>query len=700
MFRPLKLLFLIIFINSYSYASSEYGWVQDVVGIDENAFNYVEGSDPDLELYVKNLFFDSLELSPDGQKIAFLSESNDFTQGILVVDVDEYFGNNRSFEKSTIAKAAMENKPDTDLGVRAMFICDFLWANNQIILVQVCGKRIDFIQGEVFFSLGIWKTFNVETKEFKNFIYPLAPAPKKGSITFQERYKIATFISKFDDDHVLMSVPEYKRGFRYAHLRKINLNKRTTEPKGQDIYVSNVPCQYKEKSRVENYCNNPNIFLIDKDKKPLLTLSNDLDGVYLHRADTKSTKINVDLEKYGIIGIEGDMVYLTGDPSGETNGISLLNLKTNKINAINPVECHSFLGGHYSLGDTAPYAVEMECDGVKDSIPLEPKSRDAQILAALRNSFPNKELSLGNWTDKNDKAIMLVEDSSSIREAFLIDLSSGKIVPKYIATASNVPRDKLHKNEPKVFKTFDGNTIYGYLTKPKKEIKKLAVYIHGGPYGPRDYDSFDPYEQYLASKGVAVLKVNYRGSGGYGINYQEDVYQDWGGKLIDDIAAATMSVQKELGISSKDTCATGASYGGYASMTLSYKYPELYECAAAMMGVYDIQHWRYGRDENVYTFRADFDEAMEEILGSDNEKLDSHSPALNASDIKTRVLMWHGLQDQVVPISHQDKMKEALEKENIKYQAFTMSRLGHTYGREDDMKAFFPVLKDFILSEL
>ena len=106
---------------------------------------------------------------------------------------------------------------------------------------------------------------------------------------------------------------------------------------------------------------------------------------------------------------------------------------------------------------------------------------------------------------------MLVEDSSSIREAFLIDLSSGKLVPKYIATASNVPREKLHKNEPRTFKTFDGNTIYGYLTKPKKEIKKLAVYIHGGPYGPRDYDSFDPYEQYLASKGIAVLKVNYRG---------------------------------------------------------------------------------------------------------------------------------------------------------------------------------------------
>ena len=72
MIRSLKLLFLVVFLNNFSFASNEYGWVEDIVGIDENAFNYVEGSDPDLELYVKNLFFDSLELSPDGEKMAFL----------------------------------------------------------------------------------------------------------------------------------------------------------------------------------------------------------------------------------------------------------------------------------------------------------------------------------------------------------------------------------------------------------------------------------------------------------------------------------------------------------------------------------------------------------------------------------------------------------------------------------------------------
>ena len=52
MFRSIKSLLLIILINNYLFASSEYGWVQDIVGIDEDKFNYEDGSDPDLELYL------------------------------------------------------------------------------------------------------------------------------------------------------------------------------------------------------------------------------------------------------------------------------------------------------------------------------------------------------------------------------------------------------------------------------------------------------------------------------------------------------------------------------------------------------------------------------------------------------------------------------------------------------------------------
>ena len=695
--KPAYLLFFLIF-----YTQADYGWLQDVVGIDIKEFEYTEGSDHELELYTKKSFFTDIKMSPNGKFLAFQSDSQNFTQGILIVDLDTYLDS--GIEKATIAKAAVENKPDSDLGVKALFLCNFEWATDKYILLELCGKRIDFVQGEIFFSLGVWKLFNLETKEFKSFIYPLAPAPRKGSSTFEDRYKVATFISRYDDEHILMSVPENKRGYRYANLRKISLTKKGTEPKGENVYVSNVACQYKLKYRSSNFCNQSSIFLLDKNKKPVLTLSSTIssDGktyVYAHLTDRDTTKIDVDLEEYGIIGIDDNNVWLTGDPSGETFGVSLLNLKTEQITRINPEECHSYLGGFSSLNSTAPYAVGMECEGEKDLIVFDQDNRDAQILSNLARSFPGKNIRFGNWTDNNDKALLQISDSSNIAEVFLLDLNEGQL--KYIATASNVPKELLHKNESRSFITSDNEQIYGYLTKPKGEIKKLVAYVHGGPHGPRDYDGFDPFEQYLASKGIAILKVNFRGSGGYGKNYEESGYQEWGGLIMDDIATATKEIQEELGISRDDTCVAGASFGGYAALAMSYKYPDVFECAIGMMGVYDLKMLRNGTDDSIYTQQGDeYFEIMETYLGSDEANLADFSPVFNADKMQTRILMWHGLQDQIAPIVHMDLMKAALEEEGIEYQSFTMSRLGHEYGEAEDMKVHLPVMKNFILGEL
>ena len=95
----------------------------------------------------------------------------------------------------------------------------------------------------------------------------------KGSENIQDRIKTATFISRYDDQHILMSVPENRRGYRYANLRKIKLDKRGTEPRGDNIYVSKEPCQFRIRFRASNFCNQSNIFLLDEDKNPVLTFS-------------------------------------------------------------------------------------------------------------------------------------------------------------------------------------------------------------------------------------------------------------------------------------------------------------------------------------------------------------------------------------------------------------------------------------------
>ena len=93
-------------------------------------------------------------------------------------------------------------------------------------------------------------------------------------------------------------------------------------------------------------------------------------------------------------------------------------------------------------------------------------------------------------------------------------------------------------------------------------------------------------------------------------------------------------------------------------------------------------------------------EIMEKYLGNDEANLIDFSPVFNADKMKTRILMWHGQQDQIAPIVHMDLMKDALEEEGIEYQSFTMSRLGHEYGEAEDMKVHLPVMKKFILGEL
>jgi len=695
-----KILLLLTFLAFFRISADdhEYGWVQDIVGIDENVFNYVEGSDPDLEMYLKSSFFTQVQLSPDGKHLAFQSKSDEFTEGLLVARTDDFLDPKKGLEKATVAKAAMENTSDKVLGVPALYLCSFNWVTNSLILVEVCGKRFDRLQGEIFQNLGIFKLFNIKTKEFKNFIYPLEPPPKKGSSTFSDRYKPTTFISALDDEGLLMSVAENRRGFRYANLRKIFFDKRGTKPNGQNVYVSKEPCQFKTGYRVNSFCNTPFIYILDKDKKPVLTFSSDLDGVYAHYADDKTTKIDIDLEDYTPVGLKGKYLYLSETSGLGAHGVSILNIETKKIQSIVPEDCHSILTSMSSLNDPIPYALGMECDGQKEIIYFDQKKRDAQILSQLAPSFPDKTITLGNWTDANDRALLVIEDSSVVSEVFMLDLKQGALKP--IGRTSNVPKDRLHKMVSKKFTTRDGESIYGYLTMPKGKVKRLIVYIHGGPYGIRDFDSYDFSEQYLASKGAAILKVNYRGSGGYGKDFMEDAYKEWGGTLLNDIADATIAVQKEIGIGREQTCAFGASYGGYAALAMAYKYSELYECVAGGMGVYDMMILRDGSDESIYTNQDDYEETAEKFWGDEAERLIDFSPVFNADKMKSRILMWHGLQDPISPIVHMDLMKEALEDNNVPYQAFTMSKLGHTFGQKEDIKAHMPVLKDFLFDEL
>ena len=218
------------------------------------------------------------------------------------------------------------------------------------------------------------------------------------------------------------------------------------------------------------------------------------------------------------------------------------------------------------------------------------------------------------------------------------------------------------------FKAYDGTNLEGYLTKPINNDKQvLLVMPHGGPIGIRESDEFSPEVQYLASRGFSILRVNFRGSAGFGKEFLESGVGQFGNLIEQDISAAVAHIRSQY--SFKHTCSIGASYGGYSAVMLAIKHPDIYECVIASFGIYDLP-LLYNASNIALT--KDYQELIERTVGEYNQDLKGISPVYQATSLKAPVLIIAGKQDEI----------SGFEQSNRFY--YVLKRLGH-----DVEKAFF-----------
>ncbi|MEP4051514.1 MAG: prolyl oligopeptidase family serine peptidase [Litorimonas sp.] len=219
------------------------------------------------------------------------------------------------------------------------------------------------------------------------------------------------------------------------------------------------------------------------------------------------------------------------------------------------------------------------------------------------------------------------------------------------------------------FKARDGMQIPGYLTLPPGKTKadgpfSLVAMPHGGPIGVRDDGNFDFWAQGIANMGYAVFKPQFRGSGGYGYNYVEAGYGEFGGGMLTDTVDGVNKLVAD-GIANKDKmCVTGASYGGYQAFALPMIEPDLFKCALAVNGVSDInaimeyEIARGGPNGSPIKF-------WNRVIGDfydDKDRIASQSPANRIDEIKAEIVIVHGEDDMTVPYEQAEIMSKALKK--------------------------------------
>jgi len=242
----------------------------------------------------------------------------------------------------------------------------------------------------------------------------------------------------------------------------------------------------------------------------------------------------------------------------------------------------------------------------------------------------------------------------------------------------------------------DGVEIPGYLTVPadrRAEKLPLIVLPHGGPIA-RDSWGFGWLEQFLASRGYAVLQMNFRGSSGYGDAWLMSAHQDWGGLTYDDITdGARWAISKGIADPNR-VCIVGWSFGGYAALLGAVRNSDLYKCSASIAGVSDLIELQ---DDERYFTNA---KIAREQIGTKRDKLKADSPRRHAENARIPILMIHGTMDYQVRSSHSDDMASALKRAKKQYKLVEIEDADHQMSRESNRLTLLTELEAFLKTHL
>jgi dipeptidyl aminopeptidase/acylaminoacyl peptidase len=322
------------------------------------------------------------------------------------------------------------------------------------------------------------------------------------------------------------------------------------------------------------------------------------------------------------------------------------------------------------------------------------------IYNDLTSKLPGKELFVTGINKNEDKLLIRTYSDKSLGSFYFYNVKT-KELSMLTEVSPWLNEEHLADQKPITYKTRDGLTIHGYLTLPKGiDPKNLPVVVnpHGGPWA-RDAWGFNPEVQFLANRGYAVLQMNFRGSTGYGREFWEKSFKQWGKTMQDDISDGVKWLIDQGIADPKRVAIYGGSYGGYATLAGLTFSPELYACGVDYVGV-----------SNLFTFQSSippywepYKEMLYEMVGhpqKDSLLLRDASPVFHVDNIKAPLLIAQGLNDPRVNKAESDQMVEALKKKGIDVPYMVKDNEGHGFRNEENRFDFYGAMEQFFFKHL
>jgi dipeptidyl aminopeptidase/acylaminoacyl peptidase len=320
-------------------------------------------------------------------------------------------------------------------------------------------------------------------------------------------------------------------------------------------------------------------------------------------------------------------------------------------------------------------------------------------LQVLRGKLPEGELGIGAQTADEQKWIVAVSRDVDPGSAYLYDRKTGEVTLLY-RSRPQLPSDQLAFAKAIRYPARDGLSVPAYLTLPRgvpATHLPTVILPHGGPWA-RDVWGYDPYAQFLANRGYAVLQPNFRGSTGYGKRFLNLGNKQWGtGSMQHDISDGVAYLIQQGIADSGRVGIFGGSYGGYATLAGLAFTPELYAAGVSYVGPSNLLTLL----KSIPPYWAPIRKIFDVRLGNpddpkDRELLERMSPINSADQIRAPLLVIQGANDPRVNKAESEQIVVSLRDRGRPVGYLLAPDEGHGFaGRENRLAVAVAMEKFF-----
>jgi pimeloyl-ACP methyl ester carboxylesterase len=291
----------------------------------------------------------------------------------------------------------------------------------------------------------------------------------------------------------------------------------------------------------------------------------------------------------------------------------------------------------------------------------------------------NGDLKATYYDKKNNRYVFSFCTATSPTQIYTVE--GGQVNRITNERVLSIPENLLSGGEDASYITYDGLRTSARLYMPAKELgftgpRPVIFYIHGGPQGQErpNFAWFSmPLIQFLTLNGFAVYVPNVRGSTGYGLSYTKYVDHDWGGRDRLDHVEAFKHLEKNPNLDLKRAGVVGRSYGGYMTLTLAARHPELWSAAVDMFGPYNLITFI---DRLPETWKPYFAVAVGDPV-KDRDFLIERSPSSYIEQITAPMLVIQGQNDPRVTERESRDVVERLQAQGKPVEYLVFEDEGH-----------------------